>query len=108
MLALDHVAPVGRVRVLEVRHEAAGAGVQRVDDHLPARRPGYLHPPVLKRVGDRGDGEFLWRPDELERLARVQARLNILARVEKLPAAPVQLLVEPGYERESFGGQGCL
>ncbi len=41
-------------------------------------------------------------------LARVQPRLDLLARVEKLPAAPVQLLVEPAYERESFACQCFL
>src|SRR3546814_2726433 len=33
-LALDQVVPGRRRRVLEVRHEDAGAAVQRVDDHL--------------------------------------------------------------------------
>jgi hypothetical protein len=107
-LALDHVAPGGRVRVLEVRHEAARARIESVDHHLPARRPCDLDAPVLKGVRDRGDGELLGRPDELERLTRIQSRLQLLARVEKLPAPPVQLLVEPAHERESFGCQCIL
>ena len=36
-LAADHVRPGRRVGVLEVRHEARRARVQRVDDHLAAR-----------------------------------------------------------------------
>ena len=48
-LAVDHVGPGGRVRVLEVRHEPARARVERVDDHLARGRPGDLDAPVLQR-----------------------------------------------------------
>jgi hypothetical protein len=46
-LALDHVAPRRRVRVLEVRHEDIGAGVERVDHHLPLGGARELDPPAL-------------------------------------------------------------
>ena len=105
-LPFHHVAPVRGVRVLEVRHEAARPRIERVDHHLPARGPRDLHPPVLKGVGDRSDGELLGRPGELERLAGVLTRLALRARVEQLPAAAVQLLVEAAYQRQSFGCQG--
>jgi hypothetical protein len=45
-LALEHVPPGRRVRVLEVGHEHARARVERVDDHLPVGRPGDLDAPV--------------------------------------------------------------
>ena len=45
-MALDLVAPGRAVGVLEVGHEALGAGVQRVDDQLAVGRPGDLDPPV--------------------------------------------------------------
>src|SRR5262245_4485851 len=54
-LALKVVIPGGRVRILEISHEDIGAGVERVDDHLPLDRPGDLHPAVLQIVRDRRD-----------------------------------------------------
>src|SRR5665809_112064 len=41
-VTLRQVGPGRRVRVLEVRHETASAGVERVDDHLAVRGAGYL------------------------------------------------------------------
>ena len=46
----DHVLPGGRVGVLEVGHEGARAGVQRVDHHLAAGGPGDLDAAVLERL----------------------------------------------------------
>src|SRR5262245_33868607 len=54
-LALKVVIPGGRVRILEISHEDIGAGVERVDDHLPLDRPGDLHPAVLQIVRDWRD-----------------------------------------------------
>ena len=54
-LALDHVRPGRRVRVLEVGHEDLRARVERVDHHLPLGRAGDLDAPVLevgRRLGD--------------------------------------------------------
>ncbi len=45
-LAVDHVGPGRAVGVLEICHERGGSRVERVDDHLPVRRPGDLHPTV--------------------------------------------------------------
>src|SRR5690348_7886615 len=52
-LAANAVIPGGRVGVFEVRHEAARAAVQRVDDHLAIDRPGDLDAAVAK-VGRDG------------------------------------------------------
>ncbi|HWC98645.1 MAG TPA: hypothetical protein VG456_17920 [Candidatus Sulfopaludibacter sp.] len=54
-LALDHVLPGGRVGVFEVGHENAGAGIQRVDDHLAIHRTGDLHA-AIHQVGWNGRG----------------------------------------------------
>ena len=40
--------PRRRVRVLEVGHEHVGAGIERVDDHLPIDGPGDFDAAVLK------------------------------------------------------------
>jgi hypothetical protein len=104
-LALDHVAPVGRVRVLEVGHEAARARVERVDDHLAAGGAGDLDAPVLQRVRHRRHGEVLRRRDEVERLAGVKPRLELLAGVQQLEAACVELLVQTSDQCERVVGQ---
>ena len=52
-LAVEVVSPGGRVGVLEIGHEDAGAGVQGVDDHLAVDRPGDLDAAVLQVRGDR-------------------------------------------------------
>ena len=54
-LPFDHVGPRGRRRILEVRHVALRAGVERVDDHLGIDRAGDLDAAVGQRGGDRGD-----------------------------------------------------
>jgi hypothetical protein len=54
-LALDHVVPGRRHRVLAVGHEHLRAGVQRVDDHLAIGRAGDLDPAILQVGRDRGD-----------------------------------------------------
>ena len=55
-LAADHVVPGGRARVLEIGHEHAGAGVERVDYHLALDRPGDFDAAVLEVGGHRSDG----------------------------------------------------
>ena len=54
-LTLDAVRPRRRVGVLEVGHEDARAGVQRVDDHLPVDRTGDLHAAVVELRRNRRD-----------------------------------------------------
>src|SRR5438093_4850730 len=47
-MTLDGVVPLRRIRVLEVSHEHAGAGIQRVDNHLAIHRTGDLDAAVLQ------------------------------------------------------------
>ena len=47
-LPVDGILPRGRIGVFEIGHEHVGAGVQRVDDHLPLHRPGDLDAAVLQ------------------------------------------------------------
>ncbi len=54
-LALDHVLPVRRVGILEVREPHARARVERVDRHLDLGRAGDLDAAVLQRLGHRVD-----------------------------------------------------
>ncbi len=64
--------------------------------------PGDLHAAVLQRIGDRRDREVLRSRDEFELLTRIQSGLELLASVEQLSPAPVELLVEPADQREGF------
>ena len=111
-LALDQLVPGRRGRVLEVGHERARAGVERVDHHLGVGRPGDLDAAVLQVGGDASD-----RPVRLADVARVLAEVGNLARVEPLlPVEPaveqlappaVESLVQFGNEVERIRGQDC-
>jgi hypothetical protein len=107
-LPLDHVAPRRRVRVLEIRHEAARTRVQGVDHHLAAGRSGDLDAPILERVGHRRDPEVLRRGHEVERFAGVEPLLELLAGVEQMAAAIVEFFVEPADERQPLVCEGLL
>ena len=54
-LPAHHVVPGRRQRILAIRHEHLGAGIERVDDHLPIGGPGDLHTPIEQISRDRGD-----------------------------------------------------
>src|SRR5262249_40144883 len=105
-LALDAVLPGGRVRILEVGHEDAGAGIERVDDHLSGDRPGDLDTAVLQVARRRGEaparilanGARLF--EEGRQPAGVELGLTLAASFEQLHAAWVELAVEAGDKRE--------
>jgi hypothetical protein len=99
-LTADHVGPVGRVRVLEVGHEPARARVEGVDDHLARRRPGDLDAPVRQRARNGRDREVLGGSHEVQLAAGVELGLARLAGAQQLPAAAVELLVQPADESE--------
>ncbi len=94
-MPLHDVLPGRRVRVLEIRHEAARAGVERVDHHLAVDRPGDLAAAVLQVGRCRRDA-----PVAFADLARVGQKRWIRARVEiKLPlGTPLEQLEPPGVE----------
>ena len=104
VLVPDHdVAPGGRERVLEVRHEDVRAGVERVDHHLALDRSGDLHEPPGEVLGDSGDlpvalADLLRLGEELELLPPIQLALPLGAAGEELLAARVQLAVQPLHQ----------
>lgn len=53
------VLPRRSGRVLKVRDEDVGPGIQRVDNHLPFNRPGDFNAPVLPVLRKRRDGSIL-------------------------------------------------
>src|SRR5260370_19779007 len=53
-LAGNDVLPGWRVRVLEIGHEDVGAGIKRIDDHLPVHRAGDFNAPVHQILRNRG------------------------------------------------------
>ena len=101
-LALDDVRPRRRARVLEVGHEDACAGVQRVDHHLPVDRAGDLAAPVAE-VGRRGRD----RPVGLAHLPRLLEEVRPAATrappLEELRARGLELMLEALDERERLG-----
>jgi hypothetical protein len=57
-LALDHVGPGRRIRILEIGHEDFGARIEGIDDHLAVGRSGDLDAPVFKVGRDMGHCPF--------------------------------------------------
>ena len=113
LVAEDHVLPGGRVRVLEVGHEDARAGVERVDDHLPVDGPGDLDPAVLEVGGQRGHREARLAHgarlgQEVRALAGVEAELALAAALEQRVAPPGEVAHEGGDEVEGVGGEDGL
>jgi hypothetical protein len=109
-LPLEVVVPGGRVRVLEVGHEAIRARVERVDHHLPVHRARDLDDAAREIGGNRGAAPASF-PDvarlgeEVERGGRVEA---VLAGGEEglddRPEAPGEI----GDEAESRVGENFL
>ncbi len=119
-LAIDQVGPGRRRGILEIGHEAGGAGVERVDHHLAVGRPGDLDAAVeqvgrqrrhrpLRLADRRGLGE------EVRALAGVEPLLPLDAEAQQPPAFGAELAFEPREEGErrraddgGFGGSGGL
>jgi hypothetical protein len=102
-VAADLVAPGRAVGVLEVGHEAARAGVQRVDHELAVGRPGDLGAAVLVVRARRRDlpvglADLARLFEEVERAAGAQRLAPLVAGDEQLvpagPEAAMQLLDE--------------
>ena len=112
-VALDHVAPRRRIGVLEVGHEAVGAGVERVDRHLALGRAGDLDPPLLHVAGDRRNrpvalAHVLGLGEEVERLAGGQTLTALCTRVEQFDSRVRELPLQRCHELERVGGQHLL
>ena len=112
-VALDHVAPGRRVRILEVGHEAIGARVECVDRHLAIGRAGDLDPALLHVCGDRRDGPVAL-PDlarvreEGKHLARGEPRSTLGARAQQLGAARAPFPLQCSHEFERVRGQDLV
>ena len=109
-VAVDHVGPRRRQRVLEVGHEPARAGVQRVDDHLAVDGPGDLDAAVAQVGRGWSDlpvalADLARLGQEVHALAGGQPRAPLAARGEQLAPAAVERAVQPGDERERLVGQ---
>ena len=111
-LAQYHVLACRRIGVLEVGHEHARPGVQRVHDHLAVDRSRDLDAPVLEVGGQGSDGPFgvadvrgflqKRRPP-----ARVPLLLKLLTPRQQLVAAPLEAAREVRHELEGFPGQNA-
>src|SRR5216684_3028493 len=109
-LALDQVRPRGRVRILEVGHEHAGPGIERIDQHLAIGRACDLDPPVLEILRRRRDTPlgFSDRPgraQEIGHLSPIDARLALIACLQQLLATWTELALQATNEVESLGRQ---
>ena len=79
-LAVDQVGPGRRRGILEIRHEARSAGIERVDHHLAVGRTGDLDAAVEQIVGNRRDLPILFANmprmrQEIRKLPRIESRL---------------------------------
>ena len=109
-VAAHVVVPGGRVRILEVRHEHLGAGVERVDDHLAFHRAGDLNAAVLQVGGDRGDlpvavADVFGLLQEVGQPAAVELFLDLLAARHQLVAAGAEGALQLGDKGERVGGE---
>ena len=89
------LAQVGRVRVLEVGHEALGARVERVDDELAVGRPGDLDAAVLVVRRRRG------RPASRPRGSRASRRGSRACRRSASSAARSRRAASSSWRRGS-------
>ena len=89
-LALDVVCPGRRIRIFEIRHEDAGAGVERVDHHFSFRRPGDFD----AAVGEVG-GNWGYRPLGIANSLRFGQETRHLAGIDRC------LALNPAYEQFS-------
>ena len=92
-----------RKRVLDVGHEDAGAGIERVDHHLALGGPGDLDAPVLKVRGHAGDtpvgvGKSGMVARKTGALAGIEPRLPAFALGQKGAAPFAETRMQRGHE----------
>jgi hypothetical protein len=112
-LPFEVVSPGRCVRILEVGHEAARAGIEGVDDHLAVDGTGDLDPAVLEVSRHGCDAPVALANvtrlrEEVRQLARVEPCLALGARGQELATAAVEAPVQVGNERERVGAQKLL
>ncbi len=109
-VALDIVVPPGRVGVLEVGHEDAGARIERVDDHLAVDRPGDLDAAVddvgrHRRARPVAFADRVRLGEEVGQLAGIELGLPLRAAREQLHAPVAERALQFGGEGDGLGGQ---
>jgi hypothetical protein len=109
-LPVEDVVPGGRGRILEIRHEHVGAGVESVDGHLSFGGSGYLHPAIDEAGSGIGDtplriSNLRGGREKIGLLACVQTGLTSRARVEQLGAPGTKRAFEVGHEPDRLGRQ---
>ena len=102
-VSLDVVVPARCVGILEIRHEDAGAGIERVDDHLAVDRAGDLDAAVDDIGGHRrarpvGVTDRACLRKEFGKLARVELRLARRAAGEEIGATAAEGALQLGRE----------
>jgi len=107
-LTLDDVLPQRRVRVLEVGHEDARAGVERIDDHLPVDGTGDLDAAILNVGRNRSAGpgsvaDCTRLRQKIRQLAGIEVRLSGCAPRKQLGATNAEGTLQAGGEAERVG-----
>ena len=112
-VAADLVGPGRGVGVLEVGHEAARAGVERVDHELAVGRAGDLDAPVAEVGGRLGDAPLALADlarlgAEVERAAAQQLRGALAPRRQQLAPARLEARVQLADEVERIAAEHLL
>ncbi len=112
-VAVHHVRPGRRQRVLEVRHEYLGPRVERIDHHAPVDRASNLAAAVLQIRRCRRhfpvSAAYIARLiGEVGHLAGVQRRLHLLAAFQQLEPGGVERSLQVGHEAQGIGCEHLL
>ena len=105
------IVPGRRVGVLEIGHEDARAGIERIDDHLAVGRPGDLDAAVVEVGRDRRHGPVAFADgaglgQEIGQHALVEELLALGAPAAAAPgAAALKVALQIGEEGDRLGRQ---
>ena len=112
-MALHHVAPGGRKRILEIRHEYLGPGVEGIDHHAPINRAGDFAAPIGEVRGCRGHlpvrlayvCRFL---REVGHLPGIERGLHLVATFQQAESGGIKLPVQFGHETQGLSRKHLL